>query len=58
MERHLKAAAKLDLETATYRLGRKLTFDAAAEKFVGDGEANRRLVGLRRDGYIVPDIGG
>ena len=58
MERHLTRAAKLNLDQATYRLGRKLAFDAAAENFVGDEEANKRLVGPHRDGYVVPDIGG
>ena len=56
MKRHLTAAAKLNLDTATYRLGRKLAFDAAAERFVGDDEANRRLVGPHRDGYVAADI--
>ena len=58
MERHLSRAAKLNLDGATYRLGRKLAFDAAAKRFVGDEQANRRLVGPQRDGYIMPDIGG
>jgi predicted dehydrogenase len=57
MKRHVAKAGKVKLDEATYHLGRKLTFDAAAEKFVGDAEANGRLAGPGRDGYIVPDIG-
>jgi len=55
MKRHLTGAAKLNIEGATYRLGRKLAFDAAAEKFIGDAEADKRLVGPRRQGYAVPE---
>jgi len=55
MKRHLADAAKLNLDGATYHLGRKLAFDATAEKFVGDAEADKRLVGPRREGYIVPE---
>ncbi len=57
MKRHVAKAGKVKLDEATYHLGRKLTFDAAAEKFVGDAEANQRLAGPRREGYIVPEIG-
>jgi len=35
-------------------LGRKLTWDPKAEKFVGDGEANRLLSRPRRKGYELP----
>jgi predicted dehydrogenase len=55
MKHHLATAAKLKLDSATYHLGRKLTFDAAAEKFVGDPEADKRLVGVRRGDYAVPE---
>ena len=54
MKQHLADAAKLKLDGATYRLGRKLAFDAAAEKFVGDAEADKRLSGPRREPYVVP----
>ena len=53
-QRHLADTAKLNLATASYRLGRRLAFDAAAERFVGDEEANRWLAGPCRPGYIVP----
>ena len=34
---------------------RKLAFDAKAEQFVGDTEANRLLAGSHRRPYIVPE---
>ena len=55
MKHHLADAAKLKLDAASYRLGRKLAFDAAAEKFVGDAEADKRLSGPRREPYVVPE---
>ena len=55
MKEHLAGAAKLNLETATYRLGRRLTFDAQAEKFVGDPEANTLLSRQYRSPYVVPE---
>ncbi len=38
-----------------YRLGRKLTFDAATEKFVGDAEADRLLTRPYREPFVVPE---
>jgi predicted dehydrogenase len=55
MKQHLADVAKLKLDTASYRLGRKLAYDATAEKFVGDDEANKLLTRDYRAGYIVPD---
>jgi predicted dehydrogenase len=55
MKHHLADAAKLSLDSATYRLGRKLAFDATAEKFVGDAEADKRLRGPHREPYLVPE---
>ena len=43
------------LDGLTYRLGRKLTFDAATESFVGDAEANRLLTRAYRAPFVVPD---
>lgn len=55
MKHHLADAAKLKLEESTYRLGRKLTYDAKAEQFVGDDEANKLLTRAYRAPYVVPD---
>ena len=55
MKEHLVDAAKLKLEDSTYRLGRKLTFDAKAEKFVGDAEADKLLTRAYRAPYVVPE---
>jgi hypothetical protein len=38
----------------SYRLGRKLVFDGAKEKFVGDKQANRMLTRKYRKSYVVP----
>jgi len=38
-----------------YRLGRRLTFDAANESFVGDSEANNLLTRRYRAPFVVPD---
>lgn len=55
MKHHLVDAAKLKLEDSTYRLGRKLTYDAKAEQFVGDDEANKLLTRAYRAPYVVPE---
>jgi predicted dehydrogenase len=55
MKRHLANEAGMSLDKATYRLGRKLTFDAAAEKFVGDEEANKLLTQPYRQPFVVPE---
>jgi predicted dehydrogenase len=55
MKRHLVKAAKLNLADATYRLGRKLVYDAAAEQFISDADANQRLRGPRRKPYVIPE---
>jgi hypothetical protein len=36
-------------------LGRQLTFDPAAERFVGDTEANQMLKRNYRKPYVVPE---
>jgi predicted dehydrogenase len=38
----------------SYRLGRKLTFDPAAERFVADEEANQFLTRKYREPYVLP----
>jgi len=55
MKQHLAGAAKLTLDSATYRLGRKLDFDAKAEKFIGDDEANKLLARPYREPFVVPE---
>jgi predicted dehydrogenase len=55
MKRHLADAARLDLTSSTYHLGRTLQFDAQAERFVGDPEADRMLGRPYRQPFGVPD---
>ena len=54
MDQHLKDNG-IALDGLNYRLGRKLTFDAASESFVGDPEANRLLTRPYRAPYVVPE---
>jgi predicted dehydrogenase len=56
MKEHLGKANKLNLDDTNYRLGRTLTFDPQAEKFIGDDEANKLLTRPYRAGFVVPDI--
>ena len=55
MKEHLSKSARLKLDGATYRLGRKLQFDAAADRFVGDEEANGLLTRPYRPPFVVPE---
>jgi predicted dehydrogenase len=55
MKAHLVGRAKLKLEDATYRLGRRLTFDPQAEKFIGDADADTLLTCSYRRPYVVPE---
>jgi predicted dehydrogenase len=55
MKSHLADVAKLKLDESTYRLGRSLNYDAKAEKFVGDDEANQLLTRPYRKPYVVPE---
>jgi hypothetical protein len=41
------------LGNISIRLGRKLEWDAKAEKFVGDDEANRMVGREQREGYRI-----
>ena len=45
------------LANITRQLNRRLQWDADAERFVGDPEANDQLVRRRRKGYELPEIG-
>jgi len=51
---HLSAAL-CHMANISYRLGRKLVFNGAKEKFVGDKQANRMLTRKYRKPYVVPD---
>ncbi len=53
-EGHLSAAL-CHMANVSYRTGRKLTFDPAAEKFSGDAEANRHLSRVYRAPFVVPE---
>jgi predicted dehydrogenase len=55
MKRHLADAAHLELTDSTYRLGRMLHFDAEAERFVGDPDADGMLTRSYRAPFIVPE---
>ena len=55
MIEHVGRRGELKLEESTYCLGRKLTYDAAAEKFVGDPEADKLLTRPYRQPFVVPE---
>ena len=44
------------LANTAYRTGRTLEFDAKAEKFVNDDEANALIARKPRQPYVVPDV--
>jgi predicted dehydrogenase len=50
-----RAAALCHMANISYRTGRKLQFDAQAERFVSDQEANRLLKRAYRSPFLVPD---
>ena len=54
MEEHLGGNG-LTLAGQEYRLGRRLSFDARAERFVHDDEANKLLTRVYRPPFVVPD---
>ncbi len=54
MEDHLKNYG-VALDGLDYRLGRKLTFDAATESFEGVAEANSLLTRPYRAPFVVPE---
>lgn len=49
-------ALGLDLSTTTYQPGVKLDIDAAAEKFVGNDEANALLTRNYREPFVVTEV--
>ncbi len=51
---HLSSALA-HLGNISFRLGRQLTFDPAAEKFVGDSEADSMLTRNYRTPFVVPE---
>lgn len=55
MKQHLTDVANLKLAGTTFRLGRRLRFDAQVEKFVGDAEADALLTEAYRAPYVVPE---
>jgi len=54
LEGHLSAAL-CHMANTSYRLGRKLAFDPAKERFVGDAEANALVTRKYRAPYVVPE---
>jgi len=54
IEGDLKTVLGMDLAKKTYCLGPRLKVDAAAEKFVGNDEANKLLTRVYRPPYVVP----
>ncbi len=55
MKRHLAATGQVELANTPCRLGRRLTFDAAAERFVDAADANDLNRRSYRDPFVVPD---
>ena len=49
------ASALAHLGNISYRLGRQLTFDPVAERFIGDEDANNMLTRQYRSPYILPE---
>lgn len=54
MKQHLADAASLNLTDTKYRLGRLLHFDAQAERFVGDPDADQLCTRPYRAPFVVP----
>ncbi len=55
LENNLTAGVGLKLDGLTYQLGRTLTFDPKAEKFVRDSQADQLLTREYREPFAVPD---
>jgi predicted dehydrogenase len=50
-----RAAGIVHLANISYRLGRRVTWDDASHKFVGDSEANKMIARDYRKPYVVPE---
>jgi predicted dehydrogenase len=55
MKENLRRHTDMDLGKAEFCLGRVLSYDADAEKFVGDAEADKLLTRDYRKPFVVPD---
>jgi predicted dehydrogenase len=55
MKRHLADTGRVELANSTYRLGRTLSYDAQAERFVGAPDANQLLSRPYRAPFVVPE---
>ncbi len=55
IKRHLADIGSVELANTPCRLGRSLTFDAAAEKFVDAPDANELLRRAYRSPFVVPE---
>ena len=55
MKRHLVDEAGVDLAGTAYRVGRRLHFDAATERFIGDRDADTMLTRPYRAPFVLPD---
>ena len=54
IKQNLKAAG-VSLDKTNYRMGRTLTIDPKAERFVNDAEADKFLTQTYRAPYVVPE---
>jgi len=54
LEGHMSATL-CHLANISYRLGRKLVFDSAKERFAGDPEADKLLTRAYRQPYVLPE---
>jgi hypothetical protein len=55
MKKHLAGDNGMDLDGATYRLGRRLIWDIKTETFVNDAEANKMVTRTYRAPFVVPE---
>jgi hypothetical protein len=55
MRRHLADTGQVELASTPCRIGRQLTFDAEAEKFVEAPDANQLLSRSYRGAFVLPE---